>query len=100
MKKSMYQSMTYAQKALYAPLIMAVLTAASFNAASQTRNYGIIYSDNIRGGATIFGNTLMNIVSNGNVNLTAMNDNAANGNSTYTNGNSNMQYVDIDGNSG
>lgn len=97
----MYQSMAYAQKALYAPLLMAVLTMASLNAAAQTRNYGIIYSDNIRGGATIFGNTLMNIVnSDGSVNLTAMNGNSANGNSSYTNGNSNMQYVDVDGSTG
>ncbi|HMO60456.1 MAG TPA: T9SS type A sorting domain-containing protein [Ferruginibacter sp.] len=77
--------------ALLAPV---VLTA-------QSRNYGIIYSDNIRGGATIFGNTLMHIVNgDGNIDVNAMNDNTANGNSNFSNGNVNMQFVDIDGNTG
>ncbi|MFT3680951.1 MAG: T9SS type A sorting domain-containing protein [Ferruginibacter sp.] len=102
--KKMYLSMAYAQKALYAPLLMAVLSVASLVSVAQPRSYGIIYSDNIKGGATIFGNTLMHIINtDGSVNTTAMNDNAATGNSTYSNGSSagvNMQPIDIDGNTG
>jgi uncharacterized repeat protein (TIGR01451 family) len=94
MKKNFYNITSMMYALLLAPAIF--VTGA---AGAQTRNYGLIYSDNIRGGATIFGNTLMHIVNgNGTVNLTAMNDNAANGNSTFTNGNANMQFVDIDGN--
>jgi uncharacterized repeat protein (TIGR01451 family) len=48
----------------------------------------------------MFGNTLLQIVDNGKVNTGKMNDNSSNGNSTYGNDNQNMQYVDIDGNSG
>ena len=67
---------------------------------AQTRNYSIVYSDNIKGNSTIFGNTLMNIVDNDTVNTTKMNDNRFNGNSIYGNNHENMQYVDIDGNLG
>ena len=48
----------------------------------------------------MFGNTLMNIVDNGTVNTIKMNDNSANGNSMYGNNHQNMQYADIDGNTG
>src|SRR5215216_4480612 len=67
---------------------------------SQSRNYSIVYSDNIKGSSTIFGNTLMNIIDNGSVNTAKMNDNSVNGNSIYGNNHQNMQYADIDGNSG
>jgi hypothetical protein len=68
---------------------------------SQTRNYMSVYSANINGGCTIFGNTLMNIVdSTGAVDLVKMNDNAADGNSIYGNDGEDMEQVDIDGNRG
>ncbi|HUZ59742.1 MAG TPA: T9SS type A sorting domain-containing protein [Hanamia sp.] len=72
----------------------------SYAAKSQSRSYGLVYSDNIRGGTTMFGNTLLQIVDNGSVNTVKMNDNSANGNSIYGNDLENMQCVDIDGNSG
>lgn len=77
-----------------------LLFIISYTAQSQTRNYGLVYSDNIKGGTTLFGNTLLQIVDNGTVNTVKMNDNSINGNSTYGNDLENMQYVDIDGNSG
>jgi uncharacterized repeat protein (TIGR01451 family) len=74
-------------------------------ASAQARSYSLVYSDNIRGGATIFGNTLLNLVNaDGTPNIVAMNDNATTGNSTYTNGKKDgtaiMRYVDIDGSTG
>ncbi len=88
-----------------AKLAIALITATffiSFSAFSQNRPFSIVYSENIRGGSALFGNTLMNAVtSNGAVDLTAMNGNSANGSSSYTNGGAtNMQFVDIDGNNG
>jgi len=67
---------------------------------AQSRAYSIVYSDNIRGGSTIFGNTLLQIIDNDTVNTTKMNGNSANGNSVYGNNRENMQYADIDGNTG
>ena len=67
---------------------------------TQVRTYSLIYSDNIKGGTAMFGNTLLNIVDNNNINLKKMNDNSATGYSIYGNDNENMQYVDIDGNTG
>ncbi|MEO6330333.1 MAG: T9SS type A sorting domain-containing protein [Ginsengibacter sp.] len=66
---------------------------------AQARNYSLLYSDNIKGSSTIFGNTLLHIVENGSVNTLKMNDNRITGNSIYGN-DSLMQYVDIDGNTG
>jgi gliding motility-associated-like protein/uncharacterized repeat protein (TIGR01451 family) len=75
-----------------------------FNTNAQHRDYGIAFSDNLKGGVNIFGNTLVNLVkSDGTVDFVAMNGNSADGNSSYDNGafgTANMQYVDIDGNSG
>ena len=69
---------------------------------AQFRKLGMVYSENMKGGTTLFGNTLMyNSNPNGSVNLVAMNGNSVNGNSLYDNGNygaANMQYIDIDGN--
>jgi len=68
---------------------------------AQVRAYNLVYSDNIKGGTEMFGNTLLNILNtDGSVNTTKMNGNSANGNSTYGNDNENMQYVDIDGTTG
>ena len=101
------KNFTNLYKAVYIklPYALMLLVCAAGTVTAQDRNYGLVYSDNIRGGATIFGNTLMNVVNaDGTPNLTAMNDNAATGNSNYSNGNPantiNMQYVDIDGSTG
>ena len=68
---------------------------------AQVRAYNLVYSDNVKGGTEMFGNTLLNILnSDGSVNTTKMNGNSANGNSTYGNDNENMQYADIDGTTG
>ena len=78
------------------------LLLLSYGVNAQNRNFGIVYSENIRGGSALFGNTLMNALSpNTTVNVVAMNGNSANGNSLFDNGGStHMAYVDIDGNTG
>ncbi|HXR83867.1 MAG TPA: T9SS type A sorting domain-containing protein [Hanamia sp.] len=74
---------------------------ATINCFSQSRKYTSVYSENINGGCTIFGNTLMNIVDSlGHPDLVKMNDNAADGNSIYGNDGEDMEYVDVDGNRG
>lgn len=81
------------------PLIF-LLAANCFTAHAQFRNYQKVYSDNIKGGATVFGNTLTHIVrNNGSADTAKMNNNRANGNSTYGNDNSNIAFVDVDGSS-
>lgn len=82
-------------------LYLVIILFFSYNSFSQTRDYKSVYSANINGGCTIFGNTLMNIVdSTGAVDLVKMNDNAADGNSIYGNDGEDMEQVDIDGNRG
>lgn len=83
-------------------LILSIaLYSTSVISHAQVRSYNLVYSDNIKGGTEMFGNTLLNIVNiDGSVNTTKMNGNSANGNSTYGNDNENMQYVDIDGSAG
>ncbi len=66
----------------------------------QARPYSLVYSDNIKGGTTIFGNTLLQVINKDTVNTIKMNDNSVNGNSIYGNDNENMKNIDIDGNSG
>jgi uncharacterized repeat protein (TIGR01451 family) len=66
----------------------------------QFRTYAKVFSDNIKGGTTLFGNTLTHIVTNGLVDTAKMNNNRANGNSIYGNDNSNIQYTDVDGSIG
>ena len=88
----------YRRKILFASAIFLLITINCF---SQTRKYTSVYSDNINGGTTIFGNTLMNIVdSTGAADLVKMNDNATDGNSIYGNDAEDMEYVDFDGNRG
>ncbi|MEP7142872.1 MAG: T9SS type A sorting domain-containing protein [Ferruginibacter sp.] len=91
----------YMQTKIVMPLF-ALFTFLSFSANAQNRSFGIIYSENIKGGSTLFGNTLMNAVNaNGTPNIAAMNGNSSNGNSNYTNGGTtSMQFVDIDGSTG
>ncbi len=81
-----------------------LLLLNSFSASAQFRKLGFVYSENIRGGAVMFGNTLMySANTDGSVNTVAMNGNSVNGNSLYDNGNygaTDMEYVDIDGTTG
>jgi hypothetical protein len=82
-------------------LCLGIFLFSCLDCFSQTRNYTSVYSANLNGGCTIFGNTLMNIVdSSGAVDLVKMNDNAADGNSIYGNDGEDMEYVDVDGNRG
>jgi len=77
----------------------------ALQAQATIRAYQQIYSDNLKGGTTVIGNTGMHILNtDGTVNLTQMNEigNAANGLggfgfTQYGNDNSNMQFIDIDG---
>lgn len=66
---------------------------------AQSRNYSLVYSENIKGGTAIFGNTLLQVINQDTVNTIKMNDNSTNGNSIYGNDNENMKNIDIDGNS-
>ncbi len=82
-----------------AVLLVAVLFSLSSQA--QFRSYTQVFSDNIKGGTTLFGNTLTHILkSSGAPDTAKMNDNRQNGNSGYGNDGSNIRYVDIDGNTG
>lgn len=82
------------------------MTLFTFAATAQTsvRSYSLVYSENIRGGVTMIGNTSMHIVkNNGTVNLTKMNEigNANNGQgglgfTQYGNDNNNMTHADMD----
>lgn len=82
--------------------ILNALLAAAILSAPATygqRSYNLIYSQNLKGGHTMFGNTSMAIYDNGSVNTTKMNDFGSYGNgetSQYGNDNSNMQFVNID----
>ncbi|HSQ44680.1 MAG TPA: T9SS type A sorting domain-containing protein [Ginsengibacter sp.] len=67
---------------------------------AQARTYNLVYSDNIKGGTAIFGNTLLQVINSDTVNTLKMNDNKADGNSIYGNDNENMKNVDLDGSSG
>ncbi|HEY5407753.1 MAG TPA: hypothetical protein VIJ92_11725, partial [Ginsengibacter sp.] len=49
-------------------------------AIGQARPYGLVYSDNIKGGTAIFGNTLLQVINKDTVNTIKMNDNSVNGN--------------------
>ena len=73
--------------------------------AEGQRGYGLIYSENLTGGTTLFGNTLLHIETkpwfgSAYIDTLKLNDNKANGNSTYGNDNVNMIHIDIDGNTG
>lgn len=85
------------------PIIM-FLSFSIFTSYGQTRNFGIVFSENLKGSTALLGNTLMySSNANGSVNTVAMNGNSVDGNSLYDNGNygaTNMQYIDIDGNTG
>ena len=85
-------------------IFLMATSCTSINAQSVIRAFSQVYSDNIKGGITLLGNTNVHIVDNNQVNLTKMNEtgNASNssgglGYSQYGNNNANMQYVDVDG---
>ena len=81
-------------------LLFIVAVFFSLISTAQFRTYSKVFSDNIKGGTTLFGNTLTHIITSGAADTARMNNNRANGNSTYGNDNSNIQYVDVDGNTG
>ncbi len=94
----------FTTKALILSLLYAIQSMA-LQGQATIRAYQQIYSDNLKGGTTVIGNTGMHILNNNStVNLTQMNEigNAANGIggvgfTQYGNDNSNMQFIDIDG---
>jgi len=86
-------------KKLYKPWlntgVWAVIFLIGLSASSQVvRNYTVTYSDNLHGGHTVFGNT---ILADGSTYMNYFTINATNGTtSIYGNDTRNMQYVDID----
>ena len=93
---------------------MVCLTVAATQQSAKAqviRAYGNpVFSDNIRGGHTIFGNTITAVYTSGSgstwvVNSTAMNDFSTSGTGNYSNGrtsaygndNANIQFTDVDG---
>lgn len=92
------------KKIKYGFFITSFLFLSFFNSKGQNRNFGVVFSENLKGGTALLGNTLMySSNANGTVNTVAMNGNSVDGNSLYDNGNfgvTNMQYIDIDGNTG
>ncbi len=90
------------KKIYHTVVIISFLSLTFINSKGQSRNFGIVFSENLKGGTALLGNTLMySSNADGSVNTVAMNGNSVNGNSYYDNGNfgaTSMQYVDIDGN--
>lgn len=95
-----FTSKSFVKKKLKSFIAFSMLLLISSASFSQTRSYSLVYSENLKGGSTIFGNTLMHIITNKKVDTVKMNDNRKNGNSGYGNDNEDMQYVDIDGSTG
>ena len=77
-------------------LLLTVAVSFSVTSNAQFRTYSKVFSDNIKGGTTMLGNTLTHIVNAGVADTAKMNNNRGNGNSSFGNDNSNIQYVDID----
>ena len=81
-------------------LFTVVFATLCLSAVAQTniRPYTQVYSENLKGGTVMFGNTSMNIIDNGAVNLTKMNGLTipATGLTPYGNDNQNMQFADVD----
>lgn len=85
-------------------LVLLSLTL-SFSSFGQTsiRAFNLVYSENLRGGTTMLGNSMLHIIDNNAVNLVKMNQTSDPNNgvggigfSQYGNDNSNMQQIDID----
>jgi uncharacterized repeat protein (TIGR01451 family) len=93
----------FTQKAIAATAVLAV-SGLSVMAQNSIRSYSLIYSENLKGGCAMIGNTSMHILrNNGSVNTTQMNEisNANNGQggvgyTQYGNDQSNMQFARID----
>ena len=102
MKKFTFNGFLPITKPILALLVL--LFMLSFGTKAQLRNISFVFSENLKGATSLFGNTLLNRVNgDGTPNLTAMNGNSVNGYSIYDNGDfgtANMQYIDIDGNTG
>ena len=81
--------------------LIILLTIISLNTNAQ-RGYNLVYSENLKGGTAIFGNTLLHIVrlSDNLVDTLKMNSNRATGNTDYGNDLENMLNIDVDGNTG
>lgn len=82
-------------------LLVSTLFLSIILSAQVIRPYTQIYSNSLKGGHTMFGNTVMHIAdANGAVQLNQMNDYGSYSNGTtsqYGNDGSNMQFVDVDG---
>jgi len=81
-----------------------ILLSSVLQAQTIIRPFTQVYSDNLKGALTMFGNGILHIIDNNTVNLVKMNEtgNSANGVggigfSQYGNDNQNMQFIDIDG---
>jgi uncharacterized repeat protein (TIGR01451 family) len=92
-------------------LVATIIVISCLNVSAQNtiRAFNSIYSENLKGGTTMFGNTILNVVSsngqsnNSSVNLTYMNQTSNPNNgvgglgySQYGNDGNNMQFTDID----
>ena len=101
-----FTSKTNSKKSFSQLSVLFLLTILfSFQAEAQ-RGYSLIYSENLQGGTTMFGNTLLHIevpatrTKAAYIDTIKMNDNSANGNSIYGNDGNNMVHIDIDGATG
>ncbi len=93
---------TFTQKVTLVTIISGML-CLSASAQTSIRPYTQVYSENLKGGAVMFGNTMMQIIDNNVVNTTKMNEigNANNGQggigfTQYGNDNENMAFADVD----
>ena len=94
------QNFNLLTKRTYISIFFLFIFFFSFKATAQ-RGYSLIYSENLKGGTTMFGNTLLHITNSaGIVDLTKMNSINADGHSDYGNDGNYMNHVDIDGNTG
>ncbi len=90
----------FTHKVAFATLMLGMLNTAA-KAQLSIRPYTLVYSENLKGGTTMSGNTSMHIVDNGTPNLVKMNESGLNGGaSQYGNDNQNMTFIDIDGTPG
>ncbi len=88
--------LTSTQKVTFVTIIAGLLF---ISAAAQTsvRPYTQVYSENLKGGSVMFGNSSMHIIDNNVVNTAKMNGLAnASGITPYGNDNQNMQFADVD----
>jgi uncharacterized repeat protein (TIGR01451 family) len=98
-----YKANNYNRMFRFLLIIALVFTRLSITA-QVIRPYNLLYSENLKGGSTLFGNTMMHIIDDGTVNLIKMNETGDPANpaggigfSQYGNDNANMQFADVDG---